>query len=154
MQRAQRALDNPALDLAIDLGNELRKPVVGFLAPVPFYPHANLRHYRFLASGIRDIEEGLSERQVGFVLRTFPHHSLAKFCEQVRASIVIGDENPLRETEHWRVRASQCLQVPLWTVDADVVVPRGYWERNTMVPAPSGPGCRNGCPSFLSRERL
>jgi deoxyribodipyrimidine photo-lyase len=87
MQRAQRALDNPALDLAIDLGNELRKPVVVFLAPVPFYPHANLRHYRFLASGIRDIEEGLSERQVGFVRRTFPHHSLAKFCEQVRASI-------------------------------------------------------------------
>jgi hypothetical protein len=38
-------------------------------------------------------------------------------------AIVIGDENPLRETEHWRVRAAQHLKVPLWTVDADVVVP-------------------------------
>jgi len=37
--------------------------------------------------------------------------------------MVIGDENPLRETEHWRVRAAQHLKVPFWTVDADVVVP-------------------------------
>ena len=123
MQRAQRALDNPALDVAVELGNELGKPVVAFLAPVPFYPHANLRHYRFLASGIPDIEEGLSKRNVGFVLRTYPDHSLTKFCEQVCPAIVIGDENPLREAEHWRVRAAQHLKVPFWTVDADVVVP-------------------------------
>jgi len=123
MQRAQRALDNPALDVAVGLGNELGKPVVAFLAPVPFYPHANVRHYRFLASGIPDIEEGLSMRNVGFVLRTYPDHSLMKFCEQVHPAIVIGDENPLREAEHWRVRAAEHLKVPLWTVDADVVVP-------------------------------
>src|ERR1700722_8008693 len=104
MQRAQRALDNPALDVAVELGNELSKPVVAFLAPVPFYPHANLRHYRFLASGIPDIAEELSKRNVGFVLRTYPDHSLIKFCERVRPAIVIGDENPLREAEHWRVR--------------------------------------------------
>ena len=48
MQRAQRALDNPALDLAIDIGNALHQPILVFLAPVPFYPHANLRHYQFL----------------------------------------------------------------------------------------------------------
>ncbi len=122
-QRAQRALDNPALEVAVELGNELSKPVVAFLAPVPFYPHANLRHYRFLAGGIPDIEEGLSNLHVGFVLRTYPDHSLAKFCEQVPPAVVIGDENPLRETEHWRVRAAQHLKVPFWTVDADVVVP-------------------------------
>src|SRR5579864_9229533 len=123
MQRAQRALDNPALDVAVELGNELGKPVVAFLAPVPFYPHANLRHYRFLASGIPDIAEDLSECNVGFVMRTYPDHSLTKFCEQVRPAMVIGDENPLRETEDWRVRAAQHLKVPFWTVDADVVVP-------------------------------
>lgn len=123
MQRAQRAVDNPALDVAVEVGNELGKPVVVFLAPVPFYPHANLRHYRFLGGGIPDIEEGLRKCNVGFVLRTYPDHGLAKFCEQVRPAIVIGDENPLRETEHWRVRAAQHLKVPFWTVDADVVVP-------------------------------
>jgi deoxyribodipyrimidine photo-lyase len=123
MERAQRALDNPALDVAVELGNELGKPVVAFLAPVPFHPHTNLRHYRFLASGIPDIAEELSKRNVGFVLRTYPDDSVIKFCEQVRPAIVIGDENPLREAEHWRVHAAQHLKVPLWTVDADVVVP-------------------------------
>jgi len=123
MQRAQRALDNPSLDVAIELGNELGKPVVAFFAPVPFYPNANQRHYQFLASGIPDIAKGLTKRNVGLVLRTYPDHSLIKFCEQVRPAIVIGDENPLREPEHWRVRAAQHLKVPFWTVDADVVVP-------------------------------
>ena len=123
MQRAQRALDNPALDVAVELGNELGKPVVAFLAPVPFYPHANLRPYRFLASGIPDIAEGLSKRNVGFVLRTYPDDSLIKFSEQVSPAIVTGDENPLRGPERWRVRAAQQLKVPFWTVDADVVVP-------------------------------
>ena len=60
MQRAQRAADNPALDAAIDVANELKKPVVVFLAPVPFYPHANLRHYHFLA-------EGIPEKKIFFV---------------------------------------------------------------------------------------
>ena len=30
MQRAQRALDNPALDLAIEMGNHLGLPVVAY----------------------------------------------------------------------------------------------------------------------------
>ena len=87
MQRAQGASDNPALDVAVEPGNELGKSVVAFFAPVLFYPHAYLRHYRFLTSGIPDIEEGLSKRDVGFVLQTYPDHSLIKFCEQVRAIV-------------------------------------------------------------------
>ena len=43
MQRAQRTTDNPALDVAIAVGNALRQPVVVFLAPIPLYPHGKLR---------------------------------------------------------------------------------------------------------------
>src|SRR5208282_6712754 len=123
MQRAQRGWDNPALDVAVEAANGLGKPVVVFFAPVPYYPRANLRHYHFLAQGIPDIAESLAERNVGFVLRRFPDHSLVKFCEEVKPSLVVGDENPLRETEAWRQKAAQQLKVPLWTVDADVIVP-------------------------------
>lgn len=123
MQRAQRALDNPALDVAIEAGNRLGKPVVTFLGVMPFYPNANLRAYAFLAQGIPDIASGLERRGVGFVLRPWPNHHLANFCEEVRPSIVIGDENPLRETERWRQVAAERLRAPLWTVDADVIVP-------------------------------
>ncbi len=129
MQRAQRALDNPALDVAVEAANTLRQPVVIFFAPVPFYPHANLRHYTFLAQGIPDIAERARERGIGFVLRAYPEHSLARFCEEVKASLVIGDENPLREPRHWRESAAKQLSVPLWTVDADVIVPSKLLEK-------------------------
>ncbi|MGA2099978.1 MAG: deoxyribodipyrimidine photo-lyase [Candidatus Sulfotelmatobacter sp.] len=129
MQRAQRGIDNPALDVAVEAANALRKPVVVFFAPVPFYPHANLRHYRFLNEGIPDIANALKERNVGFVLRRYPEHSLVKFCDEVKAALVVGDENPMREPEGWRRTAAKNLQVPFWTVDADVIVPSKLLEK-------------------------
>jgi len=129
MQRAQRASDNPALDLAIDLGNLLGRPVVVFFGLFPFITRANLRHYRFLADGLPDIAEGLCRRRVGFVLRRHPHHGLLPFLEEVRPAIVVGDENPLRQTAAWRETVAGRLRVPLWTVDADVVVPSVLLEK-------------------------
>jgi deoxyribodipyrimidine photo-lyase len=123
MQRAQRAVDNPALDVAVRLGNELHLPVVVFFGLNPFIVRANTRHYRFLVEGLPDIAAGLRDRQVGFVLRRYPDHRLGAFAKDVRPAIVVGDENPLRQTEGWREKVADELRVPLWTVDADVVVP-------------------------------
>jgi deoxyribodipyrimidine photo-lyase len=129
MQRAQRGIDNPALDVAVAAANELRKPVVVFLAPVPFYPHANLRHYRFLNDGIPDIAEALGRRNIGFVLRRYPDQSLLRFCDEVKPALVVGDENPMREPEDWRRKAAKQLRLPLWTVDADAIVPSKLLEK-------------------------
>jgi len=129
MQRSQRGLDNPALDVAVEAANALKQPVVIFFAPVPFYPNANLRHYAFLGQGISDIAKFARERGIGFVLRAFPEHSLLRFCDEVRASLVIGDENPLRETRRWREVAAKKLRVPFWTVDSDVIVPSKLLEK-------------------------
>ncbi|HZS25859.1 MAG TPA: deoxyribodipyrimidine photo-lyase [Candidatus Angelobacter sp.] len=123
MQRSQRALDNPALEVAVKAANQLGKPCVVFFAPVPFYPHANLRHYHFLNQAIPDIAAGLKERGIGFVLRRYPEHHLLKFCQEVDAALVVGDENPMREPEHWRQIVAGKIRVPFWTVDADVIVP-------------------------------
>ena len=133
MQRAQRGIDNPALDVAIDAANVLGKPVVVFFAPVPFYPHANLRHYSFLNEGIPDIAAALEKRNVGFVLRRFPDHSLIQFCEEVKAALVVGDENPMREPLGWRKTAAKKLKVPLWTVDAAASFPQSRWKRINAV---------------------
>jgi deoxyribodipyrimidine photo-lyase len=129
MQRAQRGMDNPALDVAVEVANALQKPVVVFFAPVPFYPNANLRHYQFLNQGIPDIAGALARRNIGFVLRRFPEHSLRRFCDEVQPALVVGDENPMREPESWRRKAAKELRVPLWTVDADVIVPSKLLEK-------------------------
>lgn len=149
MQRSQRAHDNPALDLAVNLGNELGKPVVVFFAPVPFYPHANLRHFSFLAEGISDIAEALARRGIGFVLRPYPLHSLLKFCEEVQASIVIGDENPLREPERWRTRLARQIRIPFWTADADVIVPSKLLRREHYAARTLRPRVHELLPEFL-----
>ncbi len=122
MQRAQRAVDNPALDTAIEAANLLGKPVVVFFALVP-YPNANWRHYQFMVEALNDTAARLAKRGVGFVLRRHPDNDLAAFCEEVRAALVVGDENPLREPERWRQLLAEKLRVPFWTVDADVIVP-------------------------------
>lgn len=149
MQRAQRACDNPALDVAVNLGNELGKPVLVFFAPVPFYPGANARHFHFLASGIADIADGLTRRGIGFVFRVYPDHSLLKFCEQVHPAIVVGDENPLRETEAWRQKVAGALSVPFWTVDADVIVPSRLLGREHYAARTIRPRLLELLPKFL-----
>ena len=153
MQRAQRALDNPALDVAVEAANALRQPVVIFFAPVPFYPHANLRHYAFLAQGIPDIAERARKRGIGFVLRTYPEHSLARFCDEVKASLVVGDENPLREPRHWRELAAKKLSVPLWTVDADVIVPSKLLEKEQYAARIIRPRLQQRLEQFLRGRR-
>jgi deoxyribodipyrimidine photo-lyase len=96
MQRAQRATDNPALDLAIHAANALHLPVVAFFGLTPAYPNANRRHYAFLADGLPELARGLQRRGVGFVLRRHPDHDAARFWHDASAALVVGDENPLR----------------------------------------------------------
>jgi len=123
MQRAQRVMDNPALETAIRAANLLKKPVVVFVSVVRDYPNANLRSYIFFAEGLAELAQELERRGIGFVLRAWPENDLAKFCEEVSACLVVGDENFTREPEQWRQAAAKRLRVPFWTVDADVIVP-------------------------------
>ncbi len=149
MQRAQRALDNHALDVAVEAANALHQPVVIFFAPVPFYPHANLRHYAFLAQAIPDTAARARRRGIGYMLRPYPKHSLLKFCDEVKASLVVGDENPVREPNHWRELAGKKLNVPLWTVDADVIVPSNLLHKEQYAARVIRPRLKSRFEQFL-----
>jgi deoxyribodipyrimidine photo-lyase len=122
MQRAQRAVDNPALNAAIDTGNCLGKPVVVFFQLLP-RANANQRHYQFLVEGLGDVAAELRKRKVGLVVRRSPEHGLLRFCSEVRPCLVISDENPLAEAERTKSKITQKISLPFWTVDADVIVP-------------------------------
>jgi deoxyribodipyrimidine photo-lyase len=130
MQRAQRGVDNPALDVAIQVGNELDLPVVVYFSAISNFPSANLRHYVFLNQGLRDIEEDLAERGIEFIVRRPPGNSLEALLNEVGAAMLIGDENPCREPERWRKVVAHRLKVPYWTVDADVIVPSSLFTKH------------------------
>ena len=123
MQRSQRACDNPALNLAIEAANALGKPAVVFFGLRSDAHHANHRHYRFMVEGLTDVARGLLKRQVGFVLRRSPEHSILRYCAEVNPCLLVSDEDPQRRAERGRTRVAQELKAPFWTVDGDVIVP-------------------------------
>ncbi|MDE3163314.1 MAG: deoxyribodipyrimidine photo-lyase [Acidobacteriota bacterium] len=153
MQRAMRIVDNPALDIAIEAGNLLGLPVVVFFSVIPNYPNANLRHYHFLAQGLRDVAGYAAEREVGFIVRRHPDNSLEAFLDEVEVALVIGDENPCREPERWRKVLASRLKLPFWTVDADVVVPSAIFNRSYFLLHHFRPHLKAQLPSFLVRKR-
>src|SRR5271170_3370158 len=130
MQRAERALDNPALEVAIEVANELDLPVLVYFSAISNFPSANLRHYYFLNQGLRDIEADLAERGISFIVRRPPGNSLEALLAEVGAAMVIGDKNPCREPERWRRILANRLKIPFWTVDADVLVPSNLFEKH------------------------
>jgi deoxyribodipyrimidine photo-lyase len=124
MQRSQRGIDNPALNLAIDVANALGLPVVTVFALTADYPSAQRRHYRFLVDGLVDAASELERRGVPFVLRIGPPHMVVPIiASELHPALVVGDENPVRIGKLWRTRIAELLAVPLLFVDGDVVVP-------------------------------
>lgn len=149
MQRAQRGCDNHALDVAVNAANALGLQCVTYFAAVKNFPHANLRHYAFMNQGLPDVEEDCAERGVGFVMRRAPDESQERFFADVGAAMVIGDENPLREPERWRVRVAERLRIPFWTVDADVIVPSKLLDKAQFSAGVIRPRLMRMLPEFL-----
>ena len=117
------------VDLAVKVANLLGLPLVVYFAGISNFPHANLRHYVFLNQGLPDIEADLAARNISFVMRRAPHESHEQLLADVRAAFLIGDENPMREPEQWRRQLASRIEIPFWTVDADVVVPSKLMEK-------------------------
>jgi deoxyribodipyrimidine photo-lyase len=149
MQRAQRGLDNPALNVAIGAANALGLPLAVHFGLHPRYPGANERHYAFLLDGLEETARRVEARGAAFAFRPYPGHSLLDFCREVRAALVVGDENPLREPERWRERAARDLEAPFWTVDADVIVPTALFERQEYAARTLRPRLRRHLRRFL-----
>jgi deoxyribodipyrimidine photo-lyase len=129
MQRAQRGIDNHAVDLAAHMANLLGLPLIVYFAGISNFPHANLRHYVFLNQGLPDIEADLAVRNISFVMRRAPNESHEQLLADVRAAFLVGDENPMREPERWRKHLALRIRIPFWTVDTDVVVPSKLIEK-------------------------
>jgi deoxyribodipyrimidine photo-lyase len=130
MQRAQRGIDNPALNLAIVAGNLLQLPVVTVFGLTADYPRGQRRHYRFLVDGLPDTAADLERRGVTFVVRLGrPDEVVAQLADELAPALVVGDENPIRVGGLWRAALAERLRVPLYFVDADVVVPTSLFPR-------------------------
>ena len=78
-----------------------------------------------------------------------PIINLLKFCDEVGAALLIGDENPMREPEHWRQVVAKRIRIPFWTVDSDVIVPSKLLEKEQYGAYTIRPRIHRMLPEFL-----
>lgn len=130
MQRSQRAEENPALDLAISLGNTLGLPVLTVFGLTADYPGAQRRQYRFLLDAMPEIRDQLKARGVPFILRLgSPDEVVVRLCDEMKPAMLIGDENPVKIGRKWRNTVAERVKVPFQCVDGDVVVPTALFPK-------------------------
>jgi len=127
MQRSQRSSYNLALNEAIERANELHLPVVCYFGLDDSYPGGLARDYRFLLEGLQDVAGGLQERKVGLVVRREGTvQGITRLAGELKASLVVTDQSHLRLGRRRRRQVAEALttcDIPLWSVDNDVVVP-------------------------------
>ena len=125
MRRSQRVSDNPALETAIAIANEVRLPLLVFFC-LRDLPDTSIRTISFMVDGLRETAESLENRSVGFVLRHARGRAsdeLGRLCDEVHPSAVVTDENALGGIDGWKRLVPADFRLPLVTVDADVIVP-------------------------------
>jgi deoxyribodipyrimidine photo-lyase len=122
MQQSQRASFNPALEYAIEIANRKGLPVVVAFGLTDRYPDANLRHYRFMLEGLREVAATLAERRIRFVLRRGAPNEVA-VALGAEAALVVCDRGYLRHQKAWRADVAARVSCALVQVEGDVVVP-------------------------------
>jgi deoxyribodipyrimidine photo-lyase len=122
MQAAQRVRWNHALELAIRTANERRKSVVVGFGLTDAFPQANLRHYRFMLEGLRQVQMNLARLGIRFVLRIGSPDAVAIDLAG-RADVVITDAGHLRIQRLWRNTVAVTIDCPLIEVETNLIVP-------------------------------
>ena len=122
MQQSQREAWNPALETAAACANRLGLPILVGFGLTKDYPEANARHYAFMLEGLRDVEEALSRRGIGFsIQRGSPDEVAIELAR--RAALVVCDRGYLRHQKEWRRNVAENAGRRVLQVEGDVVVP-------------------------------
>ncbi len=124
MSRDQRMRDNWALLYAQHLAIKRKAPVVVLFCLVPEFLGATLRQYDFMLKGLRQVEESLKGKNIGFVLLTGdPGVEIPAFLKEIAASVLVADFSPLRIKRAWDGEISKKIKSPFYQVDAHNIVP-------------------------------
>lgn len=124
VQRAKRAVANPAANLAIDVADRLRLPIVAAFCLVPSYPQATLRSFVFMAEGLRELPDAFAARGIGWVLRVGePIETIPRLAAEIDAAVIVTDQDPLRLGREWRAAVASRSAAPLVAIDTDTIAP-------------------------------
>lgn len=124
MSRDQRVTDNWALLHAQEEALARRAPLSVLFCLAPTFIGATWRQYTFMLTGLEETEQGLRELGIPFFLRKGePAEEALNFVEEVGASLLVTDFDPLRIKRSWRQTVAERITIPFHEVDAHNIVP-------------------------------
>ncbi|MBL8954014.1 MAG: FAD-dependent oxidoreductase [Myxococcaceae bacterium] len=125
LRTAVRAEENPALDVALLLGAQLKLPVFVYHALDERYPYASDRHHTFVLEGARDLARRLAGRGIGhtFHLARPGHRGPHLVTLAARAAAVVTEDVPLPPWQRWADEVERRSGAPVLRVDTACVVP-------------------------------
>lgn len=129
MRTAVRGHENPALDTALRVAQELKVGVLVYHALSERYPFASDRHHRFILDGARDVEEELAGRGVPYAFH-LQRDGSEPWCRgphlktlAARASVVITEDASWAPLRRWTDVVSEHTDAPVLLVDTACVYP-------------------------------
>lgn len=124
MSRDQRIGDNWALLWAQQEAIVRRKGLLVVFCMIVDYPGATMHHYRFMLEGLREVQVGLEQHNIGFrFLEQSPELILPSFLQQQDAHVLVSDFDPLRIKVLWKKKLIDKLEMPFYEVDTHNIIP-------------------------------
>ncbi len=122
MEASQRVWFNHALEFAISLANEIRKPLLVIFNLTDKYKFSNLRYYTFMIEGLVKLKPLFDERGIKFIIKSSDYTTGTIEISQ-KASAIVTDKNYLAFQRYWRKKVSEQINIPLFEVETDVIIP-------------------------------
>ena len=125
MRTAVRADENPALDVALSIADQLRVPVLVYHAISQHYRYASDRHHTFMLEGARDIQNQFAKRGISYAFhlatRDDSDSHLVTLADQ--AAAVVTEEMPVDPPRRFLRALAAKVATPILCVDTACVVP-------------------------------
>ena len=124
MSRDQRVRNNWALLAAQQLAADQHRALSVAFCLVPEFLGATIRQYKFMIEGLKEVEQGLHEKSIPFhLLSGKPEEQIPRFVEDIEASALVADFDPLRIKMKWKEDVLKKTRIPFYEVDAHNIVP-------------------------------
>ena len=126
LQQALRAMDNPALDVAVTRANALGLPCLVHVGIREDTPYASDRLHHFRAGASATLEKGLAARGIACATHlNRPSHDDPDLILRLAgdAALVVTDDAPMPAAREPADRLAAQINAPVWAVDAHRMVP-------------------------------
>ena len=125
MHHAVRGHENPALNVAVWVANQLRRPVLVYQGLGGWHPYNSDRHHTFILQGAIDAHNELADRGIThlFHLAFDPQKPSPIRRLMAQAALTVTEDFPMPPFTSWTQNFARSSAAAFWVVDSACIVP-------------------------------